>query len=232
VLFLPQNALLIFFVTIIALLISSVLAVRKITLVRRIRLTVAFLLFLIIIGGLVYFAYLKLDGILPDTEDAAPENRRLLITALLLLLGAGLIKLVLSLFSSTKSERAAMLTIDFLGKNITLEAFVDTGNLLKDPMDRVPVMLIKRSVAEGLFPEGIPRLQAHKINEKYQKHLRLVPMKVGDKTVILIAFKPDTVRFNGKKGDVEIKITVAIDEGEGSFGGYRALLPSAALEGI
>ena len=47
---------------------------------------------------------------------------------------------------------------------------------------------------------------------------------------MLIGVKADAVKVISKDGSEELRVTLAIDKEGGDFGGYKALMPSAALD--
>ena len=63
--------------------------------------------------------------------------------------------MILSLFADTVVEKNVKLKIVFLKKEYTVDALVDSGNLLKDPMDLSPVMLVKSNFTKEIFPRGV-----------------------------------------------------------------------------
>ena len=71
---------------------------------RRIRLTVAFFIFELMLGGIVYYGYCFLDKyayLFGEINDAA-ESRRMIILSLLILLAIGILKLMIAVFSNTR----------------------------------------------------------------------------------------------------------------------------------
>ncbi len=229
-LLIPPAPLLQFAVAVIALIVFSAAARWSLTPMRRIKLTCAFLLFLVIIGGLVYFAFNMLERYLPDYSEQPIRNRRLLILAIIILLVMAAIKLCLSLFSHTATQKCERVCIEHGDSSIEVEALVDTGNLLKDPMSGSPVILIKRDCAEGLFPHGVPTLYATEQTEEIKKSIRIIPIKRGERSVLLVGIKPDRVWICRGKQKSDIDITVAIDNEGGSFGGFMGLIPAIATE--
>ena len=141
--------------------------------------------------------------------------------------------MLVSFFSNIQSEGSVEVEISFLDRNTRIEAFVDSGNLAIDPMDMTPILLLKRESAAKIIPQNIIELtDPDVLDRNARKRIRLIPISRGGATHVLMGVKPDCVKIfkNGKSE--EISVTLAIDKEGGSFGGYGALMPSAALDDV
>ena len=147
---------------------------------------------------------------------------------MILLLAIGIIRLMFLIFFNSVSEQSIHLLIRLMGHEIECDALVDSGNLLKDPIDLRPVMLIKSSIAEKLFPEGIPNSTSN-FNGGVDRFVRLIPVSKNGHTTLELGFRPERVAILEKNGYSETKLTFIIDKEEGSFGGFEALVPANAL---
>ncbi len=222
----------IFYPLTVALILVTVSVVAgRISLFRKVKLCVAFLLFEVLFGGLVYYGYLTLDTLSADSYfDTGGENRSILILSLLILLSIGIIKLGLLFFSNVTSERTARITVLFSGREYVLDALIDSGNLALDPLDRTPVMLITGKEAKRIFGSDITNTATLDYNLK--RKIRIIPIKFGQNQTILYGIKPDAVYANAKGGREKISVVLAVDgEGRG-YGAYSANLPLSALENI
>ena len=218
-------------VGIVAIALTMIIMVRKASILRRIKLLIAFFLFLIIIGGIVYFAYCALDKYFPNRESEV-ENRSFLIFSVILLLGIALIRFIMNVFSTARSERCLTVKIELLGREVTCEALIDTGNLLKDPIDSTPVMLVKAAAAKALFSGEPPQIYDGSIPSELRRYIRLIPITRNGKNDIKPGIRPDraSVLKNGKFEDV--RIAFVIDDEGGTFNGCDALMPAVAVEGL
>lgn len=197
----------------------------KISAVRKIKLFIAFLIFETLIGGFVTFVYGLLDRhFYPLFESGAvgAENKSLILLAILILMIYGILRLTVIVFSTSSAEKNAKLKIVINKKEFLTDALVDSGNLLCDPMDSSPVIVVKRDVISTL-------LGSYKIteNENLKPKIRLIPTKsiIGEK--ILIGIRCDHVFINERKFQNTV---IAVDEEDGTFGGYSALIPSYFVE--
>jgi len=200
----------------------------KITLIRQIKLFISFLIFETLIGGFVAFIYASLDRYfypLFENGTIGAENKNLILLALLIILAYGILRLLLIIFVGTKTEVNTRLKISLLGKETVTDALVDSGNLLSDPIDSTPVVIVKRSALSDLIGN-----KSILEDERFKTKIRIIPTKtvVGEK--VFMGIRSDYISIG--KEDFKFENTIiAIDEEEGTFGGYSALLPSCFLEG-
>jgi sigma-E processing peptidase SpoIIGA len=234
IVFLPENTLLKFVAAAVGLLLIGFIAPKKITLRRKIKYIFAFLIFEALVGGAVTFIWGLLDRYISDFFngfEGGAVNRKMLFLSLIVLLSIGVFKMLVSLFTNVETEESVDLEIRFLNKTAIVSAFVDSGNLAVDPMDMTPVLLIKKEIAEGILPVNIDQIcDIDSLDRQIKKRIRLIPISRGGETHVLVGVKVDSVKII--KGDFaeEIAVTLAIDKEGGTFGGYKALMPSAALK--
>ena len=200
---------------------------------RRIRFLVSFLIFSSLFGAAVSFLWDLLDKytyITDEITSGGGVNRRLILFALIVLFSIGVFKMIISIFGDSISEGSVTLELVFLDNNVTVSALVDSGNLAVDPMDMRPVLLLKRSTAAKILPNGV--LELHDpdlLTRDIRKRIRLIPISKDGKTHVLTGVRLDGVYVVSNDKREEVAVTVAVDKEGGSFGGYEALIPSAAL---
>ena len=197
----------------------------KISAVRKVKLFIAFLIFETLIGGFVTFVYGLLDRYFyPLFESGAvgAENKNLILLAILIIMVYGILRLTLIVFGNSSTEKNASLKIVINKEEFLTDGLVDSGNLLCDPMDSSPVIVVKREVIASVTGSSVITE-----NEKLKPRIRLIPAKsiIGEK--ILIGIRCDYVLINERKFENTV---IAVDEEEGTFGGYLALLPSCFIE--
>ena len=214
---------------------ASVLISKDASVTRRMRCSVLFFLLEALIGGIVSFVYSLFDRYayktLSNTVISSP-NRKLLFLSLTVILLAGAFKLVFLLFSGLPTEKSVSVRVEFLSSTIVLDAFVDTGNLLKEPSTLKPVILLKGKEATALAPAFPQRTEdLANISGRLSKHLCIIPVSIGGRTRLLVGFRPEkiTVRYTPESKEQQIDAVVAIDTEGGTYGGFYALMPAAAL---
>ena len=199
------------------------------TKIRKFKMLFAFLLFETLIGGAVSFIYGLLDKYFyPMVSDQSfgAENRRLLLIALMILITYGLLKLVFVVFYSSKSEKNVRISICICGETEGVTALVDSGCFLCDPLDGKPVVIVKSNFV------GLTRrfgdVSASESAE-IKRRVRIIPVRSLGAERILMGLRTDYIEIEGRKERYE-NIVIALDNEEGSFGGYPALAPLTLIE--
>lgn len=219
--------------SLVGLLLIGAVAPRQALFRRRARFLFSFIIFSALFGGAVTFLWDLFDSII-DTPSLIGRgeavNRRMLLFALAILVSIGVFKMIISFFTDSIGAGKVTLELSFMDKRVTLDAFVDSGNLAVDPMDMRPVLIIKPRVAQKLLPHEVIELSDPDLLPRdMRKRIRLIPISRDGRTHVLTGVRIDSVRaVEGDCGE-EVAVTVAIDKDGGDFGGYEALMPSAAL---
>lgn len=216
------------------LLFIGMLAAKKISFIRRIKLLAVFFVCECLLGGMVYYAYEVLNKYFSDVlsdVNGDTENRKALIFSVIILVVIGAFKLVIMLFTGERSIRSAEIEIEVEGNKASAEALVDSGNLVCDPMNMCPVIFIKPSLACKILPRNIIELSGlDNLSEGYRKRIRLIPVSRNGSTHVMTGIRVDRVSVKWEQHKEEVDATVAIDKEDGDFGGYEALVPASALE--
>ena len=232
--FLPEVFTLKIAFSLVGLMLMGYIAPKPMRIRRKVKFILSFLIFTSLTGGAVTFIWSILDKYasqLFNEMEGGSVNRKTLFLSIILLLSIGVFKMIVSFFSSNECERSVDLEICFLDKKITVSSLVDSGNLAVDPMDMSPLMIVKRDVALQLLPENIINLSnIDALDRNIKKKIRLIPVSRGGETHVLVGVKADRISIIQGDSKEEIMVTLAIDKEGGSFGGYGALLPSAALD--
>lgn len=198
---------------------------------RRAKLIIVFMGIMMLIGGIVSYLYGVMDRYFGNQEEyiGGGENRYALQISLIILLAIGVLRLFIVTFSTEKSKESVRLRITFENKSCECDALVDSGNLVKDPMNLNPVIFIKPSVAKKIIPEEILELShLDSLGAGITKRIRLIPVTMSGETHVMTGIIPDRIEFVGSSGTVEA--TIGLDREGGTYGGYEALLPYRLIE--
>ena len=233
--FIPESRIFLLLSTLIYFLLVSALVPKGCTALRKTKYVIAFLITEIFLGGLVYFTYGVLNNFI-DSEllEEIKVERNLIFFSLVVLLSIGVLKLLLSIFRNNFSETKVRLKIVVFDKEYFVDALVDSGNFLTDPMDLSPVMLIKPRFSKKIFPYGAPDvLETENVSDKMKNRIRIIPISSVGGRKVLCGFRADSVFVIKDDGVCEkVNLTIAFDKEEGSFAGFDALMPYAALENV
>lgn len=199
---------------------------------RRIKFLLAFYISTFLISGIVSFMYELMDRYVKNIllESNQSTNRKALVFSLIILLIIGALRLFVMIFSSSLNEKSVRIVIDIHDKCLEVEALIDTGNLVKDPMNMNPVVFIKMDYAKRIFPREVIELShLDALPTEYRKRIRLIPVTRNGQTHVMTGVRVDEVAvINGGKKEC-IEATIVIDKEEGTFGGYFALAPYVAV---
>ena len=232
-LFLPRSLPLFVILGAAVLLFMSLLCTGRVHFFRLLRFFVLFFVIETLLGGAVYYFYQRLDtvsGTLLSDFSEAPENRSFLLFSIVVLLSVGVLRLCGALLTGAEAERTVGVTLTYGGQSVVLEALVDTGNLLRDPLDSSPVLLIKAHAAASLFPSALLCEKYDALDISLRRRIRMIPLDTVGGGRLLSGVRMEDVSVRSGKREEKIFITVAIDKEEGSYGGYDALMPYAALK--
>ena len=109
------------------------------------------------------------------------------------------------------------------GERVLLPAMLDSGNLMRDPITGLPVLVIPQRAANTLFPD---RTNWDALTE-LPLGFRLLSVRTAAGSGLLPMFRPDECRIylNGRSCKADLLVAVAGRE----YSGVQALVPMAAL---
>lgn len=120
------------------------------------------------------------------------------------------------------------------GRSVSVNALVDTGNMLTDPISNLPVIIAEFEILRSLLPEGFTEIYeksrsspenilADTENSGFIRGMRIIPyFSLGSEVGMLIGFKPDAVKIGSiTSTDIIIGIYGKYLSSEGN---YNALL--------
>lgn len=128
-------------------------------------------------------------------------------------------------------------TLTFQGREIALNALLDTGNKLVDIFTGLPVMICELKEFQSFLPTKLydfmqsPNQNIENVNTEYlaKNKLRIIPINAVSGSSSLMAFKPDKTIVC--KGDFkkECNVLVAVTNETLSDGTFKALICQAML---
>lgn len=133
----------------------------------------------------------------------------------------------------TRKDMYCNLNIKSEGNTAKVIAIVDTGNFLRDPITKVPVVVIENEKLSGIFPEIILQNVTNIINGKnidlgeYSSKIRVIPFKsLGKENGLLLGIKVDEIEVEYQDINRKIKdIIIGIYNGKLSrTGRYEGLV--------
>lgn len=137
----------------------------------------------------------------------------------------------------TKKNMICKVKIKLNGKEETVEAMVDTGNMLKEPITGTPVVVVERTSLYELLPkeilnntesilggdfEKIPE----EIKNEYVPKLKLIPFaSLGKQNGMLVGIKPEKIEVINEQTEEEKNAIIGIyNKSLTKRGEYKALI--------
>lgn len=124
-------------------------------------------------------------------------------------------------------------------KNVYSNAIIDTGNFLKEPITKTPVIVIQKDELSGIIPDYILDNLDKIINGEnvelgdYMSKIRLIPFSsLGKENGILLGLKADNVLIETEEKSIVVNnVIIAIYNGILSkHGKYKSLIGLELLE--
>lgn len=126
------------------------------------------------------------------------------------------------------------------GEDLAIRAFIDTGNQLKDPISRAPVVVVALSCIEQKIPKSLARIVRHVARgEPPQSEdealwgdvLRFIPIKsVHYDSGYLVGIVPDYFELVQPSSPHEKNVVIAFTEQNFPEGEYQGIIPATLLQ--
>lgn len=132
------------------------------------------------------------------------------------------------------------LELEFENKKLELKAIIDTGNFLKDPITKMPVIVVEAEALTNVIPNTLLNnlqeiLKGKEVNlGLYASKIRIIPFtSLGKENGLLVGIKVEKIKVQ-YSGEVEIIKNAIIGIYNGKLNKsnkYEALLGLEILEG-
>lgn len=201
--------------------------------------TIIFYLTSFIFGGVALYLvyYLKPEEILIKNGMYVGEYV-LKVIILGAIFACIIVKISVNLIKSKIKCSYCKITIKLNEKEITTQAMIDTGNLVKEPITNAPVVIVESSLLEGIIPREILKNLdnilcgnlsniSQELQDIYISKLRCIPFSsLGKENGMLVGIKASEIIVENED---EIKVNKNIvlgiyDKSLTKKGEYRALI--------
>lgn len=131
---------------------------------------------------------------------------------------------------SSAKTKSVLLHVTLFGKECTLRALVDSGNLLQDPLSGKGVIVAERSALRSVLPLSLLRATESKdislwLSDKaYASRLRLIPTRTTAGESVLPALLPERLRITDKDSTYDADYLIALAPLGDSAKGFDALI--------
>jgi len=153
------------------------------------------------LGGFMTAIYSMLNRVNIESEDFSnvEDGVSVWMFGLMALISGIATMLWGRFFKSVSSVSVADVEITYEGKSISVRAFVDTGNMLSDPISGKAVIAVdKRKLEQERIIsreslEGAIKRKTDGMSSRECRRVRLIPMETASGSSMLVAFEPDRV---------------------------------------
>ena len=150
------------------------------------------------------------------------------ISALLALKGGGALK-------KRAVRKRGRIEIEYGGKRTSLSCLCDSGNLLREPISRLPCVLVELDALSSVLPysltEAVKKENITLIEERERPRVRLIPSQSATGKAMLVGFRVDALRIDMGGGAAKTDAYVVLMTEKISEKGIKALVPSEIVLG-
>lgn len=128
--------------------------------------------------------------------------------------------------TTMNSENVRQIELSWQGKSLLLPAMLDSGNLLKDVITGLPVIVAPLRAACRLEPDLVDWYRIQELPEGF----RLLKVRTAAGSCMMPLFRPSACRLyiNGRKTETRAVVAVAGPD----YTGVQALIPCGAIENV
>ena len=124
----------------------------------------------------------------------------------------------------SKSNMFCDIEIFYKEKSVKAKALIDSGNSLKDPISRLPVVVVQTNIIKQIIPYylventdkilmgELEQICSEKELEEYKTKFRIIPFtSLGKENGLLLAFKPDKIKISWDENIIEnVKVLIGL----------------------
>lgn len=137
------------------------------------------------------------------------------------LLASGGVLLLPGLGQRVRPLPVTRVEVRWRGRSICLSALVDSGNLLRDGITGLPVVVCSQQALSPLLPRMLPGM--------LPSGFRYLSVRTAAGSALMPCFRPEGVRLLGNGGwmPVEAVVGLTVD----GYSGFQALVPASLTQG-
>ena len=181
-----------------------------------------------ILGGVMTVLYTLLNRLQLPLEALHGDGLSVWMFALLSVVAGVMTACGGRFFGLSGKTRSVTVCATVLGTKITLQALVDSGNLLRDPVSGRAVIVADRTLLCNLLPDELAHLLSDPLGERtgaYATRLRLIPAGGATGEALLPAILPERLSVTDGKSTFEGDYLLAAAELGDRLRGFDAVIP-------
>ena len=138
-------------------------------------------------------------------------------------------------FKRRSTRRQGKIAISYAGTTIKLDCLLDSGNLLREPISRLPCVVADIDAIKNIFPrsfvEAIKKGDITRVGEQERTRIRMIPVNTAMGETIMYGIRVDSMKLDLGKGEVFIDAYLVLSKDRISAKGIKVLVPSEAAFG-
>ena len=132
-------------------------------------------------------------------------------------------------------RKRGRIEIEYGGRRTSLSCLCDSGNLLREPISRLPCVLVELDALSSVLPysltEAVKKGNITLIEERERPRVRLIPSQSATGKAMLVGFRVDALRIDMGGGAAKTDAYVVLMTEKISEKGIKALVPSEIVLG-
>ena len=233
-LFLPTGGLFSFFIDAVVCVAMAFVAVGK---RKQIKNTFVFSLVFcavsILLGGAMtalfnFFNKIGLDRLFGDAGTG--DGISVWLFAILAIISGILSALGGKFFKRRVSRKQGRVEISYAGGSVSLPCLLDSGNLLREPISRLPCVVVESDSVKYIFPrsfiEAVKKGEIAGLRERERARIRMISVSTAMGETVTYGIRVDSVKLDFGKGVTAVEAYVVLSNEKISAKGIKALVPS------
>lgn len=133
-------------------------------------------------------------------------------------------------FKKKASRQRGHVEIVYRKRAVRLDCICDSGNLLREPISRLPCILVDAEAVKNLFSrevyDCIRNDNLAELSSPEASRIRMIPACDASGEIMLVGIRPDNIRLDMGKGEALVDAYIALSREKISAEGAKALVPS------
>lgn len=199
---------------------------------RFLRVPVVFVFLSVMLGGLMTALCAGLNRLDLPLGSVGEEGISVWVFALMSAVSGFLTVRGGKFFGKSRRERTVTVNAVVRGREITLTALVDSGNLLRDPVSGRQVIVASPERMEGVLPFDLseafpsPAWERWMATRENAAALRLIPIETAAGDKVLPALIPDRLTVTDEDGTLPADYLIAVGKVGGRWDDFDAVIPT------
>lgn len=139
------------------------------------------------------------------------------------IVGFTIISIVSNILRKVLTEQICEIEIYYQGKNVKIKTFIDSGNLLKEPITQTDVVIVEKEslkviVDSSFLDDSLNILKGNMISngpDMLKNKIKIIPFSsLGNENGMLVGFKPDYIKIYGDEIKIIKNVIIGIYNGK------------------